>query len=370
MERVTPGQGARLPGLDFWRAVAIVVTMLFHKGIDTAEAPALGQIARFGWMGVDLFFVLSGYLIAGQLFRSWREDGGFSLRGFYMRRAWRILPAYLVVLALYVTVPSVREAPHIRPLWEFLTFTENFRIDYTTTRAFSHVWSLCVEEHFYLVLPLLVLWLRRSPGPRKAVALVLGVLLVGMVLRGWIWTQGLAPLRSLDEEAFAIRYIETIYYPTTTRLDGLLVGVVLAAIQVFRPGWWAWAMGQGWRLFLVGLLLVGGAIGLFQDRFSLPGAVLGFPLLSLGLGLLVASGLSEAFGLSRIRIPGADILATLAYSLYLTHKAVFHLNETWLGPLLERGTVWAFGIHAAVCLAVAMLLHVTVERPFLRLRKG
>jgi peptidoglycan/LPS O-acetylase OafA/YrhL len=65
-----------------------------------------------------------------------------------MRRAFRVLPAYLTVLLFYFAIPGFREAPGLSPAWQFLTFTENFRIDYLHDQAFSHVWSLCVEEHF------------------------------------------------------------------------------------------------------------------------------------------------------------------------------------------------------------------------------
>ncbi len=359
----------RLPGLDLLRAVAIVVTMLFHKGIDPEAFPVIGQVARFGWMGVDLFFVLSGFLIAGQLFRSYSAGRPFSFPDFYTRRAFRILPAYLAVLALYFLLPSFREAPRIRPLWEFLTFTENFRIDYFNTRAFSHVWSLCVEEHFYLLMPLLVFGLMKKPSTRKATFVALGLLLGGMALRAWIWVHTLAPLQPEDPGAFALRYVETIYYPTTTRLDGLLAGACLAAVQAFRPQWWAWAMGRGIRLLLAGFLVTGCALLTFLDRFSLVGAVVGFPLLSLGLSLVVAASVSQTCALSRWKVPGATGLATLAFTLYLTHKAVFHLNETHFEKLLDRGSHWAFAIHAGTALVAALLLHCAIEKPFLRLRE-
>jgi peptidoglycan/LPS O-acetylase OafA/YrhL len=103
--------------------------------------------------------------------------------GFYRKRAYRILPAYLVVLAVYLAWPGWREDAGMSPLWEFVTFTENLFVDYGKNHAFSHVWSLCVEEHFYLVLPLIVLVLSRRPAVWKTVA-VLGVFFVlGLVVR-------------------------------------------------------------------------------------------------------------------------------------------------------------------------------------------
>jgi peptidoglycan/LPS O-acetylase OafA/YrhL len=104
-------------------------------------------------MGVDLFFVLSGYLIGSQLLKPFRSGEHPRLWDFYRRRLYRILPAYLAVLALYFLVPVWREQDGISPLWQFLTFTENFFVDYAKNEAFSHVWSLCVEEHFYCCCP-------------------------------------------------------------------------------------------------------------------------------------------------------------------------------------------------------------------------
>ena len=138
---------ARIRGLDGLRAIAIVWVMLFHSWV----VGGLGRwdaMASPGWMGVDLFFALSGYLIGQQVFAPLARGERFSYAAFYTRRAFRILPAFLVVLAAYVALPLLRESPHLPPLWTLLTFTQNLVVDYQHERAFSHAWSLCVEEHF------------------------------------------------------------------------------------------------------------------------------------------------------------------------------------------------------------------------------
>jgi len=147
----------RLPGLDLLRAIAIGWVMLFHSFIVGGLGPDFTWLSRFGWAGVDIFFVLSGYLIGMQVLRQLQQHAGLSFGGFYARRAWRILPAFAVVLALYLCFPALREAPGLQPSWQFATFTMNVLIDYERNQAFSHAWSLCVEEHFYLVFPL-VAW--------------------------------------------------------------------------------------------------------------------------------------------------------------------------------------------------------------------
>ena len=132
----------RLNGLDTLRALAIALVMLYHLNGRLPESVAWG--GKVGWMGVDLFFVLSGYLIGSQLLRPVHEGRPVSLKDFYRKRAYRILPAYLVVLAVYVAWPAGREANGMSPLWEFLTFTENLFVNYAKNQAFSHDASLCV----------------------------------------------------------------------------------------------------------------------------------------------------------------------------------------------------------------------------------
>src|SRR5687767_8671146 len=108
----------RLPGLDLLRAIAVVWVMLFHSFIVGGLGPDFEWLSRFGWAGVDIFFVLSGFLIGTQVLRQLQQGGGFSLAGFYARRAWRILPAFAVVLALYAFFPALREAPGLQPWWQ------------------------------------------------------------------------------------------------------------------------------------------------------------------------------------------------------------------------------------------------------------
>src|SRR5205814_2920612 len=143
----------RQPGLDLLRALAIIVVVIYHAGIMGFPLP--GQAHRFGWIGVDLFFVLSGYLIGGQLVAPLAHGQNIKLGRFFARRALRILPAYLVVLAIYLFLPSWREYPEMFPPWKFLLSVQNLGLRGGT--AFSHAWSLAVEDQFYLTLPFVLL---------------------------------------------------------------------------------------------------------------------------------------------------------------------------------------------------------------------
>jgi peptidoglycan/LPS O-acetylase OafA/YrhL len=344
----------RLPGLDLLRAIAIVWVMLFHAWIVGGLSYPLQYVADYGWMGVDLFFVLSGYLIGYQLLKPLSLDEPLRLGEFYRRRAYRILPAFLTVLAVYVLFPGWREAPGLQPVWQFLTFTLNLLIDYAGHPAFSHAWSLCVEEQFYLVFPLLAWMLARRRSFATTMCVSVVIVIGGMLLRAY------ASWHDMD-------YLQTIYYPTYTRLDGLLAGVLLAAIQAYRAPWWHALQARANQLAIAGLVVVGGAIWLFRHRLAFTPSVFGFPLLSLGLAMLVcvAAG-RQSFG--RWHVPGAGWIAAISYSLYLSHKLAMHATATLLASWPAIHGPLAFAIQAMAILGLGVLLHVGVERPFLRLR--
>ena len=159
---MTSANAGRYPGLDLLRSIAILLVIMQHMP-RTLFPEWFMQMKYTGWIGVDLFFVLSGYLIGSQLLRPYAEGEQPSFAVFYMRRALRVLPAYLIVVLLYFSVPVFAERPGLPPLWKFLTFTQNFGLDLIAAGAFSHAWSLCVEEHFYLLLPVIVFLLMRKP---------------------------------------------------------------------------------------------------------------------------------------------------------------------------------------------------------------
>jgi peptidoglycan/LPS O-acetylase OafA/YrhL len=358
---------SRLSGLDLLRAFAIIWVMLFH-GLTLGLGTPWLQASRFGWMGVNLFFVLSGFLIGSQWLRE-NLDGSRPFARFYTRRALRILPPYLVTVAAYVWVPNLRETPEIVPTWQFLSFTENLFVDIHHSKAFSHVWSLCVEEHFYLLFPPIAWLLLSRSSARTTVAVITCVLLGGMALRGGLWFGGVAGL-PLDDSLGNLgqRYQELIYYPTWTNLDGLLAGIALATVRIHRPLWWVAATVHSNTLVAAGLAVLAVSVWLFWDPLQAAPAIVGYPVLSLAWALIVAGGISREGLLGRLRIPGAALIANLAYSLYLTHKMAFHAIETAGGAWLGQHGAVAFFVYGAAAGSVAGLMHVCVERPILRLR--
>jgi len=354
----------RLPGLDLLRSVAIVWVMLFHSFVVGGLGPDWAWLSRYGWMGVDLFFVLSGFLIGTQVLNPLAHGGRLAFRDFYLRRAFRILPAYWAVLAIYLLWPGLREAPGMESWWKFMAFVMNLSIDYLKNTAFSHAWSLCVEEHFYLLFPLLASLMARRPSMRKFAAVCAILVFAGVALRSSVWLHNMASDPSLERNWF----VEDIYYPTWNRLDGLLCGVALAAWKVFHPQGWANARRYSNVSLLVGLAVMALALGLFQDRIGLLANAIGWPVLSAGLGLLVFAGAGRDSLIGRWKVPGAEWLAAASYSLYLVHKALYHVVQAQWGDQLAGKGLFAFFAYGFAALAAGAVLHYTVERPLLRLR--
>jgi len=117
----------RQPGLDLLRALAIIVVVFYHAALFGFKLP--GRVDRFGWIGVDLFFVLSGCLIGGQLLGPLAHEQSIKLGRFFARRVLRIMPAYFAVLAVYLLLPSWREYPDMaQPLWKFLFSVQNIAL--------------------------------------------------------------------------------------------------------------------------------------------------------------------------------------------------------------------------------------------------
>jgi len=369
---------SRAHGLDTLRSLAILAVLVFHFSDFDGENALPGwmdHIAQFGWMGVDLFFVLSGYLIGSQLLKPYTRGEASDLWEFYRNRIYRILPAYLVVLAAYYWIPKWPEFDGMARPWKYLTFTLNLLLPASGPITFSHVWSLCVEEHFYLLLPLLVAVMMRKPSLRKTVALIVGIVLFGVCVRSYFLVHTLRPADRAGD-SWGWLYMTHIYYPTYSRLDGLVAGVALAVIRLFRPAWWQRMARRGHALTLVAFALVALAAWLTYRRYesatgvAAAGDVIGFPMLSLGLGCLVASAMSNNGLLSRWKIPGTQLIATLAYALYLTSKALIHVVDLCFPHLAETSRTGRIGVYAAFCLVTAGALHLCVERPFLLLRDG
>lgn len=358
----------RIPALDLLRTIAITIVFFWHYR-QHGSPEWVSAIGLFGWTGVDLFFVLSGYLIGGQLMQEAARGEGIKFKDFYLRRFFRIMPAYLAVLILYFSVPGFRERETIAPLWKFLTFTQNFGLDFSTGAAFSHAWSLCIEEQFYLLLPVLLSIVFAFRLRKLTPYLLLSLFLLGFVLRYYSWVHFVQPV--LDNENLSgVAYFKWVYYPTYNRLDGLLAGVGIAALIQYRPVLWERIAGAANAMLAIGLLLLAAAYFLCSDLLTLRAAVCGYPLVSVAYGMIVMAAISPACILARINLRVFAKVATIAYCIYLTHKQLNHLVRALLVNygMDDQGNTM-FGICIVVAIAGGWVLHTAIEKPFLKLRK-
>jgi peptidoglycan/LPS O-acetylase OafA/YrhL len=346
------------------RATAIALVFANHYMAFVSDEPTFGWFSVVGWTGVDLFFVLSGYLIANQLFAGLARGETLSPGRFYARRASRTLPAYWVVLALYFLFPAFMGGHEPPPLWRFLTFTQNLGLKPGT--AFSHAWSLCIEEQFYLILPLVLFagarfTLNRSQGW----TLISALLLVGVASRTVLW---------FDYGAHPHDFYPHIYYSTLCRFDEFLPGIAVAMLKNFHQPLWQRITRHGQRWLLIGALTVATMLYCVYHYYEIPDHGYGFFMTAAGYSLnamafavLVMAALSPNSWLARIRIPGAYHIALWSYSTYLSHKAVQIVLARYLKPMDLPPAALA-GIILAVALIVGALLYYFVESPFMALR--
>lgn len=358
----------RHQGLDTLRALAIMLVLMYHYMAFVSGQATFGWLSTAGWIGVDLFFALSGYLVGNQVIRSMQNKECVNLTYFYSRRILRTWPLFWLVLAAYFIFPEQMGGKPPPPLWRFLTFTQNLKLQPGT--AFSHAWSLCIEEQFYLLLPLVVVAIERMRRPVCASWVILVALTgSGVSARYVMWLR-----YGLESGGDTEGYFPYIYYSTLCRFDEFLPGVAVALLRNCHPQKWQAINRHGAALFYWGLVAIAlasyGAVSHYYIKglgYPLFMTVFGYSLISASFALLVASALCEASPLSKLRIPGACQLAAWSYAIYLSHKAVYFIVGKQTKQLSTSTPVQVLVIGMAV-LAVGSALHYLVERPTFSLR--
>lgn len=357
----------KLYGLDHLRTLAITMVFVYHFGRMFPHPEWTEEISKFGWTGVDLFFVLSGYLIASQLFSIIAQGKNISLKEFFLKRFFRIIPAYLVVVAIYFIFPYAHERESLAPLWKYLTFTQNLGLDLRTQGTFSHAWSLCIEEQFYLFLPLILFALTYFRLIKYGFLLLISLFIFGFFIRFYSYQQFVTPNIN-NEQVWAFWYT-WVYYPTYCRLDGLLIGVSIAAAFQYKPIFREKVTKLGNWLFLFSLIILSIAYLLCLEEMSFNASVFGFPMVSLGYGLMVLSAISPSSFLYKIKANLTQNIATLSYGIYLTHKIVIHISQDLFSKIgIEEDSNLMFGICILTSIGIAILLNKSIEKPSLRLR--
>jgi peptidoglycan/LPS O-acetylase OafA/YrhL len=361
---------SRLPALDSLRAFAIIIVLLYHYKVVVSNEDTFGYITQIGWMGVDLFFVLSGYLIGDQILRPLLRGESFAIGKFYARRLLRTLPNYYAVCLLYIFGPDILIGHSTSEWWRFLTFTQNF--DFRPGVTFSHSWSLCIEEQFYLAAPLVFVLAARCKHQALMCWLIIVFGLgmgVGSRINAW-FSHGEANI-SLNN------YYHFIYYSSLSRFDELLPGLALALIKNAHPLLFQrlLARSQYWLGFgLAGFTGLGYAYGHLHVQehkgYNFFLSTFGYSCLALSFMCIVLSALAPSSFLGRRAIPGAGALAIVSYALYLIHKPLFKLL---IAPLES----WGIDVHQwlgvtiifSASLVAACALFYCIETPFMILRR-
>lgn len=367
--------------LDGLRAIAIILVLLRH-GVNpfrergTALLPLAGWDLSTpftnGWAGVDLFFVLSGYLITAHLLRRQASGGGVSVTHYLSQRALRIVPAYFAVLA----IAAAGVVPHfeVRPggLRERVAYHLLFLQDYLPADIVVAFWSLGVEEKFYLTIPLLLAALAQASSDARRWILVAALIAVVPILRVATATQ--------SDVSTYLEFFSTLRSPAHLNADALLVGTLTALLAeartngTWRPSPWVPRLLFGGGLALVTSLLIPvphmDHIG-WLDRSILT------TLLAIGFGgMVLAVAAWPGQQASWLRGYGLHVIARLSYSLYLVHLLLIPAVQAAVGPMADaRG--WSAGAQFAAFLpvylvastAAALLLHYGVEKPFLLLKE-
>lgn len=362
--RTSSARGAHLgyrPALDGLRALAVVAVMLYHGGVPWTAG---------GFLGVDIFFVLSGFLITSLLVKEWRRTGRIGIVAFWLRRARRLLPAVLVVLLAVAAYGLVAPQPQSRLLgdslstlgyvsnWWFMVSGQSYFAQFVEPSTLRHTWSLAIEEEFYILFPLvLVALLGRL---RLRVTTLRTVLLAGAL--------GSAALMALLHDPLADP--SRAYYGTDTRAQALLLGAALAlSPSLLAPAkpLYGRVGGRlvrlpGWGL--PGVLALGGLLAMVVAARELaPWMYRGGFLLAATLSAVVIASVTAAprsvLGRALSWEPMVAI-GVLSYGLYLWHWPVFvvlnHERTGLDGPAL-------LVVRFAVTAVLAYLSFVLVEEP-------
>lgn len=349
------------PALDGLRGLAILLVIFYHN---------FGFINYFffGWLGVDLFFVLSGFLITDILLNSSGKRG--FLRNFYMRRVLRIFPLYYLTLLIFLVILPLFNLKDVNldyyvnnQLW-FWTYLQNWLLIFypSTSKAESlnHLWSLAVEEQFYLVWPFIILAIRKL----KAILLLLVTLLIGVVtLRFCLW------IYQIEDLAYFNLY-------TFSRIDGICIGSMLAVLRKISPG----SINRYFTFIVLALAALNFVFYFFnkESRFSYPYlAIAGYTTFAIIFGLLVNEGV-ERDNVIVNKIFDSRILkffGSISYSLYVFHWPLYVMLSPYLknwfthNQAVLSGALVASIISTLLAVLLAWLSFHFFEKPFLLLKK-
>ena len=333
-------KSSHIPALDGVRAIAVLMVLVTHFWPDSPSV-YLNRVAAFGWPGVDLFFVLSGYLISRILWATAERDGYY--KSFYMRRTLRIFPLYYAVLTfVLIILPMFKTLPEslMHDRWMYFAYLSNIALAAGGWQLFlvDVTWSLAIEEQFYLLWPAVV---RTLKGPRL-IKLCVALIVIAPIARlllwdslGWRWIHMLTPFR-LD--AFAA---------------GAVVGLVPIPKRVAQ-----WVLGLG--LAVMAPLVLTDSFG----RESWQVATFGYTLTALTAGAAVRLAPETAWLAWR----PLSHLGVISYGMYLLHPMCLAVTSSLVAGMPGPRIVTNLLIPILATIAVAQLSYWLWESPFLRMK--
>jgi peptidoglycan/LPS O-acetylase OafA/YrhL len=351
---------ARNLQLDVLRGVAVLLVLGRHiEHTPQLPEPFQSLVAywhRCGWVGVDLFFVLSGFLVSGLVFEEWKRTGGFAAGRFLIRRGFKIYPAfYLLWLLVFINQWIAGHGFDVARLLSEFLFLQNY-----WQPEWRHTWSLAVEEHFYLGLALLSglrVHASASAGrgnPFLPLVWFGGALLIVCPLLRWQAAVG----GSFD--------LQRQLFPTNLRIDSLMFGVLLAWCWHFQRSRLETLAGpHRGKLLCLGLALVSPtlAFSLEADRWM---PVIGLSVFALGGTVLVLVAATAPVRQPNLLARGVARIGFYSYSIYLWHLPVARvLDATLAGKLTSNAWLLAY---LAGSLFAGMVLGRLIEWPALKLR--
>ena len=356
------GEMGYLPGLDGLRAVAIIGVLLYHAGIDWMPG---------GFLGVDVFFVISGFLITSLILEEYDRSGRVSFTKFYLGRARRLLPAVavlliavgLAVLIVYQDALSAFREDALATVfyvnnWWYIFVDQSYFESVGRPPLLKHLWSLSVEEQFYLIWPVFALLLMRSGGRPLVRRLALA-----LAIASTLWMAVLSIRNGYPVDADPSR----AYFGTDSHSMGLLVGAALATM--WRPGRLSTQVPRGAQLIItgIGVASLAAVIGfyLFVGEFTpwlYRGGFLALAFFTTALIAAVthpASFLGPALGTGILRYIGRR-----SYGIYLWHWPIFMVTRP--GIDVEWSEPVTFVVRIALTLVIAELSYRLVEMPIRR----
>jgi len=364
-----------IPSLDGLRAICIAAVIFVHMPAPSGH-PWIAAIHRRGWYGVDMFFILSGFLITWILAVEAESTGTVDLRRFYRARALRLMPAYISTIVLVLAGSRLLDVAQgtaeyrLAGLWPlFLSYTLNIWIAATAIWpcGVSHFWSLCVDEHFYISWSLIM---KRVGLGRVTRVALLAIPAVAVYRTGWYLWMNRGHL-AIPSEAAMFR----IYYATDTRIDAILVGCALALLMrdARLQGLWQRLERARWfppLALAVALLTIAWVT---QHRWRIE--TFGYTVMAVASSTLLLAVFLQPQSLLARTLAARPLvhLGRISYGVYLFHAPLLAALEVKLGfsaKTIEAGRYLpVLAIVAAGSIGAAALHYRAIERPILERRK-